>query len=157
MIQMSLKAGSRAIYDTPISCIPGLRSNSKIDNLQPDTIIIRSAGDSVTAIKLLEFTRTGDLWPDSLSEASARKTDKYAALQGELQGLYPGVPVTIFPFVVGSRSYMDELEWERAWDGLGLPQASLTKLMPKIQAWNIEGAREMLSVRSSVRKAAAVA
>ena len=152
-----MKTGSRAIYDTPITRIAGLRSNSKIDNLQPDTIIIRSAGDCVTAIELLEFTRTGDLWPDSLSEASARKTDKYASLQGELQGLYPGVPVTIYPFVVGSRSYMDERGWEKAWDGLGLPQAALTKLMPKIQSWNIEGAREMLSVRSSVRRAAAVA
>ena len=97
-----MKKGSRAIHDTKMSTTP-LRSSAKIDNLQPDTIIIRGegSGNGVTAIELLEFTRTGDLWPDSLAKASKRKTVKYTNLQNELQILYPGVPVTIVLFVIG--------------------------------------------------------
>ena len=106
----------------------------------------------MTKIELLEFTRTGDLWPDSLAAARDKKTEKYQTLLSELQLLYPGVAVRIVPFVMGSRSYVEEREWMEAWTSLGLSPAALVKLIPKAQAWNIEAAREMLNVRAAVRK-----
>ena len=63
--------------------------NAKIKNLQPDGILFN---ESASTIQLLEFTRTGDLWPlaGSLSKASDQKTDKYETLRRELLSLYSG-------------------------------------------------------------------
>ena len=81
-----------------------------------------------------------------------KKTDKYALLLRELQTLHPAASVRIVLFVLGSRFYLDEEHWAALWSTLKLKQAALVKLLPKVQAWNIEGADEMLSVRAAVQK-----
>ena len=132
-----------------IGKIQNFRSNSVIKRLQPDGVIIRGV---VESIELLEFTHTGDLWPDSLTAARDKKETKYETLQREIQLLYPEAEVSVIPFVVGARSYLDEAHWGQSWTRLQLPPAQLDKLLPQVQAWNIEGAREMLRVRSTIRK-----
>jgi hypothetical protein len=149
VIKAGVPAGTQAIYDTAIGRIKGMKSNLKIRLLQPDGIIIRN---NFETIELLEFTRTGDLWPESLTKARDRKTTKYADLKSELQLLYPRASISIVPFVVGARSYINESHWAASWSRLLLPQASLNKVLPKIQAWNVEGAREILGVRAAIRK-----
>ena len=146
VIKTSVPKGVRAIYDSTIKSIAGLRHNPSIANLQPDGVVIREVGGGfrggvITAVELLEFTRTGDLWPDSLAAAHDKKTDKYALLLRELQVLHPAAAVRIVPFVLGSRSYLDEEHWAASWSVLKLKQQTLVKLLPKVQAWNVKAAR----------------
>lgn len=151
VIKSSVPPGTRVVYDSAIGTIPGIKSSKVIDKLQPDGVVIW--GD-FTAIDLLEFTHTGDLWPDSLTAARDKKpeADKYLKLVAELQLLYPEVVITIVPFVVGARSYMDEKHWGQSWTKLQLPPAALKKIYPKVQVWNVEAACEMLVVRAALRK-----
>ena len=59
--------------------------------------------------------RTGDLWPDSLTNAKVLKASKYQLLKKELLSLYKGWAVEVVPFVVGSRSYINEEQWTESW------------------------------------------
>ena len=74
-------------------------------------------------IFLLEFTRTTDLWPDSLETARVRKHDKlgYQEMIQALQLSRPGWEVKLLTFVLGDRGFFDEELWKRHWKSLGLP------------------------------------
>ena len=149
MIQSSLPTTVESTYDTPINNVKHLKSTPAIALLQPDGVIIDTLART---IQLLEFTRTGDLWYNSLETARKRKVEKYASLATTLSTLHPGWRVTIVPFVIGSRSYLDEAAWFKEWSALGLPLPALTKLLPKVQAWNVEAAKDMLTVRAGIKK-----
>ena len=49
--------------------------------------------------------------------------------------------VSIVPFVCGVRSYINEGAWAEAWSSLRLKESALKKLIPKVQAWNVEEAK----------------
>ena len=149
VIQSSVKDGIEATYDTKMSSITHIKSSPSIKNLQPDGVLYDMRQQT---IKLLEFTRTGDLWLGSLERARLKKSDKYSMLATELTKLHPGWAVTVVPFVCGARSYIDEQAWAAEWEALGLSSSSLRKLLPRVQAWNVEAAKEILSVRATIKK-----
>ena len=106
-------------------------------------------------IQLLEFTRTGDLWEGSLTTAKDKKTEKYERLREQLALLYPMWSVSVIPFVMGSRSSLDEGHWGASWFAILLLPPASKKLIPRAQAWNVEAAREMpaRNLRSNVPQA----
>lgn len=149
MIQASVPQQTHNTYDTQMSSIKPIKTNAAIQNLQPDGILVNPGA---RVIELLEFTRTGDLWPGSLDIARTKKSDKYQTLVTELQQLHPSWTVKLVPFVCGVRSYIDEGAWAEVWSDLGLKEAALKKLIPKVQAWNVEAAKEVLGVRATIKK-----
>ena len=144
-----MKDGIEATYDTKMSSVKHIKSSPAIKNLQPDGVLYDMRQQT---IKLLEFTRTGDLWLGSLERARLKKSDKYSTLATELTKLHPGWAVTVVPFVCGARSYIDEQAWAAEWEALGLSSSSLRKLLPRVQAWNVEAAKEILGVRATIKK-----
>ena len=149
VIQSSVTTDVNATYDTMMGSIAHITSSPSIKKLQPDGILVCKRERT---IKLLEFTRTGDLWLGSLDRARTRKTDKYTQLATELRRLHPGWTITVVPFVCGVRSYIDEAAWMVEWEALGLKASALRKLLPRVQAWNVEAAREVLGVRATIKK-----
>ena len=126
-----------------------IKSNDAIKKLQPDGILFNATGRTIQHLK---FMHTGDLWPDSLTKAQDIKSAKYENLKTQLQLLYPLWTITVIPFIIGSRSYIDETDWSRAWADIHLEPPALRKLIPKVQAWNVEAAREMLAVQATIKK-----
>eukprot|EP00961_Rhodomonas_salina_P174231 2349212-Rhodomonas_salina.1 len=72
---------------------------------------------------LLEFARSSDFWPDSLSLAHQRKHDKvgYVRLQSDLRAALPNTNVRLLTFILGYRGLVDENLWTNHLTRLGLP------------------------------------
>jgi len=112
-------------FDTTLGSIPlGALQHplGKAGKYKPDGLVEMT--DSRTLF-LLEFTRTTDLWEDSLERANIRKRDKegYRLMIEALQRARPGWNVNLITFVLGDRGLFDENQWEENWKRLKLPSS----------------------------------
>ena len=113
-------------YDTRLVSIPLgslVRPLGTAGKYKPDAVIEKVNSEQ---IYLLEFTRTTDLWQDSLSVARVRKHDKlgYTEMIAALRRSRPGWTVELLTFVFGDRGFFEEPVWTDHWKKLSLSPKS---------------------------------
>eukprot|EP00961_Rhodomonas_salina_P009070 123753-Rhodomonas_salina.2 len=117
-----------------------------IRRLRPDGLLLYPRSRTIF---LLKFARTGDARQAYLNLSRARKERHYTTLQSELAALYQDHTVHVIPFIIGSRSFVREADWQRNWTTLRLPLLTLPYTMQATMHRNQEVITDILAVRKA--------
>jgi len=111
-------------FDTKLASIPLSNLSCSVGTAgkyKPDGLVEMLQNRT---LYLLEFTRTSDMWEDSLERANVRKRDKkgYKLMIEALKKARPGWNVNLITFVLGDRGFFNEDQWKENWNRLKLPE-----------------------------------
>ena len=144
----------RTWYDSLLRQVPLLEIVKPVGEAckyKPDGILQNT---KLKKLYLLEFTRTTDMWSDSLEVARVRKHDKKGyndmtlALKKSLQGWH----VELLTFVLGDRGMFDERTWETHWETLDLPTKQFRSFAEVAVQMAFEVTEDILVVRRALQK-----
>lgn len=118
-------------------------ASTRFAKLRPDGLLVDKRAIRLHA---LEFARTGDSRPDSLSLARLHKERKYEVLLQERCSN----TVTLNSTIIGAaRSMIIEEDWLKQWTSLRLPQAALKEAIITTMARNQDAISDIRAVRAA--------
>ena len=115
----------------------------EVCNRKPDGIIV---DDKNQIIFIVEGARTSDS-AGSLHDVDARKHHHYRPLRQKLRATYPDHQVCQLNFVMGIRGTIDERQWLRNLEILGIPDHKATRIIQRCMIASIEGMQLVLATK----------
>ena len=97
-------------------------------------------------IYIIEGARTSDS-ESSLHDIDARKHHHYRPLRQKLRTTYPEFQIHQLNFVIGIRGTINEQQWARNLETLGVPGRSRTKIIQRCMVASIEGMQLVLGTK----------
>ena len=114
--------------------------DDEVCNRKPDV------DDHLKIIYIIEGARTSDS-ESSLHDVDARKHHHYRPLRQKLRTTYPKFQIHQLNFVIGIRGTINEQEWTRNLEILGIPGRSRNKIIQRCMVASIEGMQLVLGTK----------